>query len=77
MFNISTQNFTQFFVSQNSKGKYESRKILDFVRKNEKKMIFWIFSFLLLIQLLGYFKVYLLIMEFLFFLNILSYKINS
>jgi hypothetical protein len=43
---LSTQNFTfdfnglrpfaQFLVSQNSKGKYESRKILDFVRKNEK-----------------------------------------
>jgi hypothetical protein len=43
---LSTQNFTsdfnslrpfaQFFVSQNSKGKYESRKILDFVQKNKK-----------------------------------------
>jgi hypothetical protein len=44
---LSTQNFTsnfnglwplaQFLVSQNSKGKYESRKILDFVRKNKEK----------------------------------------
>jgi hypothetical protein len=43
---LSTQNFTsdfnalrpfaQILVSQNSKGKYESRKIFDFVRKNEK-----------------------------------------
>jgi hypothetical protein len=30
----------QFLVSQNSKGKYESRKILGFVRKNEKEMFF-------------------------------------
>jgi hypothetical protein len=35
---ISTARpFGQFLVSQNSKGKYESRNILDFVRKNEKK----------------------------------------
>jgi hypothetical protein len=44
---LSTQNFTsdfnslrpfaQFLVYQNFKGKYESRKILDFVKKNEKK----------------------------------------
>jgi hypothetical protein len=43
---LSTQNFTsdfnslrpfaQILLSQNSKGKYESRKILDFVRNNEK-----------------------------------------
>jgi hypothetical protein len=47
---LSTQNFTsnshrpfaQFLVSQNSKGKYESRKILDFVRKNKKKNDFFI-----------------------------------
>jgi hypothetical protein len=42
---LSTQNFTfnfngsrlfaQFLASQNSKGKYESRKILDFVKKLE------------------------------------------
>jgi hypothetical protein len=32
--------FSQFLVSQNSKGKYESRKILDIVRKMRKKMIF-------------------------------------
>jgi hypothetical protein len=42
---LSTQNFTsdfnrlrpfaKFLVSQNSKGKYESRKILGFDRKNE------------------------------------------
>jgi hypothetical protein len=28
--------FAQIFASQNSKGKYESRKILDFVRKMRK-----------------------------------------
>jgi hypothetical protein len=28
--------FSQNLASKNSKGKYESRKILDFVRKNEK-----------------------------------------
>jgi hypothetical protein len=33
--------FAQFLVSQNSKGKYESRKILNFVRKDEKKMNFF------------------------------------
>jgi hypothetical protein len=34
---ISTHRpFAQILASQNSKGKYESRKILDFVRKNEK-----------------------------------------
>jgi hypothetical protein len=43
---LSTQNFTsdfnglwpfaQFLISQNSKGKYESRKILDFVPKKKK-----------------------------------------
>jgi hypothetical protein len=47
---LSTQNFTsdfnsrrpfaQILDSQNSKGKYESRKILDFVRKM-RKMIFF------------------------------------
>jgi hypothetical protein len=38
--NVSTEkvtsNFTQIFDSQNSKGKYESRKILDFARKMRK-----------------------------------------
>jgi hypothetical protein len=44
---LSTQNFTsdfnglrpfaQILLSQNSKGKYESRKILVFVRKMRKK----------------------------------------
>jgi hypothetical protein len=44
---LSTQNFTsdfnrqrpfaQILLSQNSKGKYESRKILDFARKMRKK----------------------------------------
>jgi hypothetical protein len=33
----SRRPFAQFLASQNSKGKYESRKILDFVRKNKKK----------------------------------------
>jgi hypothetical protein len=43
---LSTQNFTfdfngqrpfaQILLSQNSKGKYESRKILDFARKMRK-----------------------------------------
>jgi hypothetical protein len=32
--------FAQILASQNSKGKYESRKILDFVRKKRKKMSF-------------------------------------
>jgi hypothetical protein len=29
--------FAQIVASQNSKGKYESRKILDFFKKNENK----------------------------------------
>jgi hypothetical protein len=33
----SHRPFAQILLSQNSKGKYESRKILDFARKNEKK----------------------------------------
>jgi hypothetical protein len=47
---LSTENFTsdfnglrpfaQFFVSQNSKGKYKSRKILDFVKKIENLIFF-------------------------------------
>jgi hypothetical protein len=42
------------------KGKYKSRKILDFVKKKWEKMIFFrIFSFLLLFLLLfGYFEVF-------------------
>jgi hypothetical protein len=32
--------FAQILASQNSKGKYESGKILDFIRKNEKKKDF-------------------------------------
>jgi hypothetical protein len=66
---LSTQNFTsdfnclrlfaQFLVSQNSKGKYESRKILDFVRKNEKKYFFSnFFISLLFLLLFGYFEVF-------------------
>jgi hypothetical protein len=35
--------FAQFLVSQNSKGKYESRKILDFVRKKRKNDFFFFF----------------------------------
>jgi hypothetical protein len=34
------RSFAQIFASQNSKGKYESRKILDFVRKNKFLRIF-------------------------------------
>jgi hypothetical protein len=30
-------SFAQILASQNSKGKYESRKILDFVKKMRKK----------------------------------------
>jgi hypothetical protein len=47
---LSTENFTsdfnsrrpfaQFFASQNSKGKYESMKILDFIKKIEKFIYF-------------------------------------
>jgi hypothetical protein len=33
----SHRPFGEILASQNSKGKYESRKILDFVRKNEEK----------------------------------------
>jgi hypothetical protein len=36
----SHRPFAQILASQNSKGKYESRKILDFVRKMRKTMIF-------------------------------------
>jgi hypothetical protein len=32
--------FAQNLDSPNSKGKYESRKISDFARKNEKNLIF-------------------------------------
>jgi hypothetical protein len=35
--------FAQFLVSQNSKGNYESRKILDFVQKKEKMTFFELF----------------------------------
>jgi hypothetical protein len=37
--------FAQILASQNSKGKYESGKILDFVRKNKKKRFFSFFHF--------------------------------
>jgi hypothetical protein len=38
VFRIKTAiTFAQNLASQNSEGKYESRKILDFARKNEKK----------------------------------------
>jgi hypothetical protein len=50
---LSTQNFTsdfnilrlfaQILLSQNSKGKYESRKILVFVRKMRKNDFFKVF----------------------------------
>jgi hypothetical protein len=33
----SSRPFAQFIASQNSIEKYESPKILDFVKKNEKK----------------------------------------
>jgi hypothetical protein len=36
----SCRPFAQIFASQNSKGKYESRKILDFVRKMRKNDFF-------------------------------------
>jgi hypothetical protein len=60
---LSTENFTsdfnglrpfaQFFVSQNSKGKYESTKILDFVKKIENLIFFKKnYEFLLLFLLL-------------------------
>jgi hypothetical protein len=88
---LSIQNFTsdfnshrpfaQILASQNSKGKYESKKILDFVRKNEEKCFFKIFSFLLLFLLLfSYFEVFYLFWDFLIFLifsNILSLKIKN
>jgi hypothetical protein len=44
---------------QNSKGKYESRKILDFATKNKKNWFFEIFEFLLLFILcFSYFEVF-------------------
>jgi hypothetical protein len=33
---LSRQNFAQILASQNSKGKYESIKILDFIKKIRK-----------------------------------------
>jgi hypothetical protein len=68
---LSTQKFTsdfnglaQFLVSQNSKGKYESRKILDFVRKNEKNyfskflnFLYCFFYFLIILKFLYYFGI--------------------
>jgi hypothetical protein len=43
---ISTRRlFAQFLISQNSKGKYESRKIFDFVRKFLRNYFFGIFHF--------------------------------
>jgi hypothetical protein len=52
--------FAQFLDSQNSKGKYESRKILDFFKKNRKiDFFFEIFEFLLLFLLLfSHFEVF-------------------
>jgi hypothetical protein len=54
--NVSTEKVTsdfnsrrplaQILASQNSKGKYESRKILDFVKKMKKKIFLRIFKFL-------------------------------
>jgi hypothetical protein len=32
--------FAKNLASENSKGKFESKKIFDFARKNEKKMTF-------------------------------------
>jgi hypothetical protein len=69
---LSTQNFTSDFIghmlfaqillSQNSKGKYESRKILDFVKKYRKIDFFRNFKFLLLFLLLfSYFEVFILL----------------
>jgi hypothetical protein len=38
--------FAQILASQNSKGKYESRKILNFVKKYKKIDFFEFFNFL-------------------------------
>jgi hypothetical protein len=63
--------------------KYESRKILAFVRKNEKKkMIFWIFFhfffcffyFLVILKFCNNFGI-LKFFKFFYFLNILSFKL--
>jgi hypothetical protein len=36
----SRRTFAQFLASQNSKGKYESTRILDFVKKKRENLIF-------------------------------------
>jgi hypothetical protein len=57
--------FAQNLASQNSKGKYESRKILGFPRKMRKFDFFEIFEFLLLFILVSnYFEVFILFWNF-------------
>jgi hypothetical protein len=70
----------EFLVSQNSKGKYESRKILDFVRKNDFFLDFFhffccFFYFLVILKvfinfiILDFFKFFLLFFEYFEFKN--------
>jgi hypothetical protein len=60
--------FAQILASQNSKGKYESRKILGFVGK---KKFLEIFEFLLLfISIFVYFECFILLWIFLIFLRV-------
>jgi hypothetical protein len=67
--------FAQILASQNSKGKYESRKILDFVKKIRKIDFFYFFLFILVFQ---YFECFILFWNFRFFSFLdLSVKILS
>jgi hypothetical protein len=76
---IYTKSYIRFqrLFSQNlaSKGKYESRNILDFAKKNEK--IWFLFNFFELILLFyfifNYFKVFILFWDFLLFLIFFSF----
>jgi hypothetical protein len=61
---------------QNSKGKYENRKILGFARNKMRKIdIFEMFEFLLLF--FNYFEKFICFLNFWEFFLILSFKINN
>jgi hypothetical protein len=85
---LSTQNFTsdfnsrrpfaQILLSPNSKGKYESRKILVFVRNNEKKYFFFGFfhffcCFFYFLVILKFFINFRILEFFKFFLSFFEY----
>jgi hypothetical protein len=60
----SRRPFAQIQASQNSKGKYESRKILDFVKKIQKIGFFYLnffycfFYFIIILNFLYYFGIF-------------------